>query len=245
MIVFCEANGQVTSVLPSPVYQGSALSGGLYFLAPFPKTNSVTVAFELPDGTVTDTYLLTPVIEGLENVVDTFGEKYSVWEWQTSNKEITAQAGTVTAQFYVGYSTGKEGDSEFQVQASAEVSFTVQKGVIPLPTETPSSDQWEQQWARLYALYSDIKGTLDKIDNINEKVEAATAAAESAQEAAKNAIDERIVQKKGTGSDKVMSQKAVTDEFDNVTLQLNAKADKTYVDESIPFLTQDKVNSLF
>ena len=176
MIVFCNANGTVTSVLPSPVYQGSALSGGLYFLAPVPKTNSVTVAFELPDGTVTDSYLLTPVIQGLENIVDTLGETYSVWEWQTKDKRITEQPGVVTAQFSIGYFSGEEGNSEFQGQTTAAVTFTVQKGVIPLPTETPSPDQWNT----LITLYSEIKGTLDKIDNIDGNVTKAETAASNA-----------------------------------------------------------------
>ena len=177
MIVFCNANGTVTSVLPSPVYQGSALSGGLYFLAPVPKTNSVTVAFDLADATVTDSYLLTPVVQGLENIVDTLGETYSVWEWQTKDKRITEQPGVVTAQFSIGYFSGEGGNSKFQGQTTAAVTFTVQKGVAPLPTETPSADQWDT----LIALYSEIKGTFDKIENIDINATKAAAAAMSAE----------------------------------------------------------------
>ena len=182
MIVFCNANGTVTSVLPAPVYQGSALSGGLYFLAPVPKTNSVTVAFELADGTVTDSYLLTPVIQSLENIVDTLGETYSVWEWQTKDKRITEQPGVVTAQFSIGYFSGEGENSEFQGQTTAAVTFTVQKGVAPLPTETPSADQWDT----LIALYSEVKGTFDKIENIDEN---ATKAETAASNAAGKAIE--------------------------------------------------------
>lgn len=177
MIVFCNANGTVTSVLPSPVYQGSALSGGLYFLAPVPKTNSVTVAFELADGTVTDSYLLTPVIQGLENIVDTLGETYSVWEWQTKDKRITEQPGVVTAQFSIGYFSGEGGNSEFQGQTTAAVTFTVQKGVAPLPTETPSPDQWDT----LITLYSEVKASFDKVENIDINASKAAAAAISAE----------------------------------------------------------------
>ena len=54
-----------------------------------------------------------------------------------------------------------------------------------------------------------------------------------------------IVQTFGESEEAVMSQKAVTKELYDMTLKLNAKADTTYVDESIPVLTQDKVNSLF
>ena len=177
MIVFCNANGTVTSVLPAPVYQGSALSGGLYFLAPVPKTNSVTVAFELPDGTVTDSYLLTPVIQSLENIVDTLGETYSVWEWQTKDKRITEQPGVVTAQFSIGYFSGEGENSKFQGQTTAAVTFTVQKGVAPLPTETPSADQWDT----LITLYSEVKGSFDKVENIDIDASRAAAAAISAE----------------------------------------------------------------
>ena len=177
MIVFCNANGKVTSVLPSPVYQGSALSGGLYFLAPVPKTNSVTVAFELADGTVTDSYLLTPVIQGLENIVDTIGEMYSVWEWQTKDKRITEQPGVVTAQFSIGHFSGEGENSEFQGQTTAAVTFTVQKGVAPLPTETPRADQWDT----LITLYSEVKGSFDKVENIDIDASRAAAAAISAE----------------------------------------------------------------
>ena len=184
MIVFCNANGTVTSVLPSPVYQGSALSGGLYFLAPVPKTNSVTVAFELADGTVTDSYLLTPVIQGLENIVDTLGETYSVWEWQTKDKRITEQPGVVTAQFSIGHFSGEGENSEFQGQTTAAVTFTVQKGVAPLPTETPSADQWDT----LITLYSEVKGTFDKIENIDINAAKAETAKTAAEAAADNAL---------------------------------------------------------
>lgn len=54
-----------------------------------------------------------------------------------------------------------------------------------------------------------------------------------------------VVQTFGESEEAVMSQKAVTKELDDMTLQLNAKADTTYVDELIAVLTQDKVNSLF
>lgn len=60
-----------------------------------------------------------------------------------------------------------------------------------------------------------------------------------------------VVQTFGESEEAVMSQKAVTKELDkkanvsDMTLQLNAKADTTYVDELTAVLTQDKVNSLF
>ena len=151
MIVFCSAEGTVTKVLPSPVYQGSSLSGGLYFVAPFPSSNTVTVAFQLANGDFTTDYLLSPITENdneLQGVFDKLGKNYSVWEWQADNGFVTAYAGEVTAQFKVVYA--KNGVA--QLQTTASVVFTVQKGVETLPAAPPSDKQWDD----LLALYTKI-----------------------------------------------------------------------------------------
>lgn len=151
MIVFCSAEGAVTKVLPSPVYQGSSLSGGLYFVAPFPSSNVVTVAFQLANGDFTADYPLSPITENdneLQDVFDKLGKNYSVWEWQTDNGFVTAYAGEVTAQFKVVYV--KNGVA--QLQTTASVVFTVQKGVETLPAAPPSDKQWDD----LLALYTQL-----------------------------------------------------------------------------------------
>lgn len=151
MIVFCSAEGTVTKVLPSPVYQGSSLSGGLYFVAPFPSSNTVTVAFQLANGDFTTDYLLSPITENdneLQDVFDKLGKNYSVWEWQADNGFVTAYEGEVTAQFKVVYA--KNGVA--QLQTTASVVFTVQKGVEALPAAPPSDKQWND----LLALYTQL-----------------------------------------------------------------------------------------
>lgn len=142
MIVFVKADGSVQSVLPSPVYQGSSLEGSLYFVAPFPATNAVDVAFVRANGDVIgkDPLTLTPVAS-LPDVLNKLGTEYNVWEWQTSNADVTAYAGEVTMQFRVVYAG--------QTLATASTKFTVQEGVIPQPVE-PSADQWDT----LIELYS-------------------------------------------------------------------------------------------
>ena len=144
MIVFVKTNGDVQSVLPSPVYQGSSLYDGLYFVAPFPSTNGVTVSFTLADGNVTESYALTPDPVKLPDVINGLGEEYSVWGWQNSNADITRFPGSVTAQFSVVFSG--------EVLTTAAVNFTVQEGVTPTQPETPSADQW----ATLAELYSRV-----------------------------------------------------------------------------------------
>ena len=88
MIVFVKADGAVINVMPSQVYQGSNLSGSIYFVAPFSRRNAVTISFKLPNGINTLSYDMTGVSE-LEGITDKFGKEYSVWEWQNKNAEVT------------------------------------------------------------------------------------------------------------------------------------------------------------
>lgn len=150
MIIFAQADGTVQSILPSPVYQGSALEGSLYFVAPFPETNAVEVAFVRANGDVIGKYGLTRVTSGLPDVLDKLGTEYNVWEWQASNADVTAYAGEVVMQFRVIYAG--------QTLATASTVFMVQEGVIPQPVE-PSADQWDtliELYSRLNAKVPDV-----------------------------------------------------------------------------------------
>lgn len=155
MIIFAQADGTVQSILPSPVYQGSALSGGLYFVAPLAASNGVDVAFELPSGNVTEHYPLTPVAENLPDVVNKLGSEYAVWEWQYSNAEITAISGVVSAQFRVFYGV--------DTLATAAVNFTVQEGVEVKPDGEPTDDQWSTL-VQLYSKLATVKMTDFTVD---------------------------------------------------------------------------------
>lgn len=232
MIVFCSAEGTVTKVLPSPVYQGSSLSGGLYFVAPFPSSNTVTVAFQLANGDFTTDYLLSPITENdneLQGVFDKLGKNYSVWEWQADNGFVTAYAGEVTAQFKVVYA--KNGVA--QLQTTASVVFTVQKGVETLPAEPPSGKQWDDLlslYTQLAADYTQLTADLKALGapsvepiaatvplrdkNGNVKTNEPQADNDAANKKfVKDAIVQNIVQNAGSSTDKVMSQKAVSDEL--------------------------------
>ena len=162
MIIFAQADGTVQSVLPSPVYQGSSLEGSLYFVAPFPETNAVEVAFVRANGDVIGKYGLTRVTSGLPDVLDKLGTEYNVWEWQASNADVTAYAGEVAMQFRVIYAG--------QTLATASTVFTVQEGVIPQPVE-PSADQWDtliELYSRLNAKVPDAFLTDIAISEPNE-----------------------------------------------------------------------------
>lgn len=135
MIVFAKADGAIIDVLPSPVYQGSNLSGSIYFVAPFSAMNGVTVAFKLPNGEYTKSYIMTGVSE-LSGVTDKFGKEYNVWEWQDRNAEVTTYAGVCSVQFSVYLPNG-------QLLTTARTSFEVQQGVLPEPPPTPTDDVYQ------------------------------------------------------------------------------------------------------
>ena len=135
MIVFSKADGAIIDVLPSPVYQGSNLSGSIYFVAPFSAMNGVTVAFKLPNGEYTKSYIMTGVSE-LSGVTDKFGKEYNVWEWQDRNAEVTTYAGVCSVQFSVYLPNG-------QLLTTARTSFEVQQGVLPEPPPTPTDDVYQ------------------------------------------------------------------------------------------------------
>lgn len=168
MIVFITSDGTVQSILPSPVYQGQGITGSLYLVAPFPNNNGVDVAFNLANGDDTQAYALTSSTVALPEVFNKNGENYSVWEWTTNNAFITAYAGEVLAQFRV-YAFNAAGGQE--TIATAAVKFTVQKGVIPLNTSTPTPSQW----ANLVTLYTQVKNAQDNItDELNNKLDKVT-----------------------------------------------------------------------
>ena len=152
MIVYVNTNGTAISVQPSPVYQGSSLSGALYFVAPFPTTNAVSVAFTLPNGDATKVYPMTSVA-ALPGVMDGLGAEFSVWEWQVDDALITTHAGTVTAQFAVTYNG--------RPVTTAAINFTVQEGVFPLPPDEPSADEWQT----LIDLYGKLSGRVTALED--------------------------------------------------------------------------------
>lgn len=202
MIVFCSAEGTVTKVLPSPVYQGSSLSGGLYFVAPFPSSNTVTVAFQLANGDFTTDYLLSPITENdneLQDVFDKLGKNYSVWEWQADNGFVTAYAGEVTAQFKVVYA--KNGVA--QLQTTASVVFTVQKGVEALPAAPPSDKQWNDLLALYTQLAADYTQLTEGLPNdylTNTKEDQIALKNNSAVEYSAGPAPDTIVKRDGAGN---------------------------------------------
>lgn len=135
MIVFIKSDGTVASVVSSPFYQGSSLSGAFHLVAPYPQNYSASVRFILADGRYTEFYPMTPVSE-LPNALSGLAENVTVYEIASKTGEITAKSGTVVAQFTITYNG--------EVQTTASVNFTVNVGVPSLPNEQtqPTDDEW-------------------------------------------------------------------------------------------------------
>ena len=140
MIVFSNASGNVIYTSPEAVYQGSSLSGTVYFLAPLGQQCSVTVSFELPDGSIIGPYAMTPSAS-ITGVQDSGGDTYNSWIWSVSDNAVTSIAGTVVAQFtvYLPNGTGQN----LKTLTTATTQFIVEQGVIPAMPSVPDTDTWE------------------------------------------------------------------------------------------------------
>lgn len=162
MIVFAKADGTVSDVLPSPVYQGSNLGGSIYFVAPFSRLNAVSVAFTLPNGINTKPYKMTGVSE-LAGITDKFGKEYSVWEWQDDNAEVTQYAGVVVTQFSVYLPNG-------QLLTTSRTNFTVQAGVPPELPPAPDPDVYEEILRILHRLQGPFVTEIEKVPGASNAI---------------------------------------------------------------------------
>ena len=149
MIVFIKSDGTVASVVSSPFYQGSSLSGSFYLVAPYPQNYSASARFVLADGRYTEYYPMTPVSE-LPNALSGLAENVTVYEIASKTGEITAKSGTVTAQFTITYNG--------EIQTTASVDFTVNVGVPSLPDE--QTQPTDDEWLRLLELITQLSNKL-------------------------------------------------------------------------------------
>lgn len=148
MIFFVGNGGTVIKGLPSPVYQGSANANTVYLIAPFASNTQVTLAFKLPNGTVTEPAAMTAqgALEGVKN--EQTGQTYAGWIYDLPNA-VTALYGVVTVQFFFHNAEGK-------VTASSSVSFNVGQGVPPVLPDAPSDDVYEQILANIGAMQEQL-----------------------------------------------------------------------------------------
>lgn len=133
MIYFCNANGTTELVQSTPIYQGSSLASNITVVAPFPSYLEVTIAFKLPNGTVTQPSRMTSVPLG--GSIKIGNVQANAWQYLIESS-ITEYAGTVQVQFYFYNSNS--------ILASYSSQFQVQRGVqAELPT-TPDQDIYDE-----------------------------------------------------------------------------------------------------
>ena len=147
MIFFVGNGGTIVKGLPEPVYQGAANANTVYLVAPFASNGTVTVAFQLPNGTATSPAQMTAQGE-ISGITDENGNAYSGWLYDLPNA-VTALYGVVTAQFYFYNAQGK-------ITASSATSFTVGRGVPAVLPAEPSEDVYEQILSNIAALQTDL-----------------------------------------------------------------------------------------
>ena len=147
MIFFVGNGGTIVKGLPEPVYQGAANANTVYLVAPFASNGTVTVAFQLPNGTAAAPAQMTAQGE-ISGITDENGNAYSGWLYDLPNA-VTALYGVVTAQFYFYNAQGK-------ITASSATSFTVGRGVPAVLPDEPSEDVYEQILSNIAALQTDL-----------------------------------------------------------------------------------------
>lgn len=156
MIFFCNAQGTITSVVSSPVYQGSNYANEVVFVAPFASASVVTVSFILPNGAYTTAGLMT--LTPISNVVDDNNVAYNAWTYLVPSA-FTEYSGTMTAQFAITNGT--------TVNKTASSSFTVEKGV-PTITTDPPEDIYQQILTALSSVNTQINNLEQSVDGLEE-----------------------------------------------------------------------------
>ena len=136
MIFFFNANGDLLNSVLENVYQGSNNANTIYLVAPFPESCSVTVRYQLPDGTITGDFLLTKVEKALSQVQLEDGTALNLWATKI-DRVATALSGVVTAQFDIVSST--------QTVSPLSVNFPIVKGVAPRKVIDSSNERTIQQ----------------------------------------------------------------------------------------------------
>lgn len=162
MIFYYNAGGDLLSAVFEEVYQGSNKATPIYFACTTSSNNTVDLAFELPDGSLTARHVMTAVQSGtLTGVFDGDGREFNVWKYDLPTL-ITEKKGMVTVQFFV---------NEIGATVStAAVQFYVNKGVAGIVPEIGDS------YSELVALVSEHSTRIDSVESeMDEKVVKRTA----------------------------------------------------------------------
>lgn len=151
MLLKINSNGTVLYSIPESINQGSNLANSIQIIAPFSKTLTADIAFQLPQGTITEPVIMVPR-EFSSN------DSYNLWTVDIDSP-ITQYAGNVL--FSVRFYTLVDTDEDIEVLTTVRSSFPVSKSVLPaLPLE-PTAETYQNVLAHISDLY------LSKVDRFD------------------------------------------------------------------------------
>lgn len=232
MIFYYNASGTLLSAIFEKVYQGSHKANTIYFASPSSRTNTVCVAFNLPDGTNTSRHVMTIEGSGLNGVYDEEGNSFNVWKYEVPSA-ITEKQGIVTVQFYL--------TAVDETVSTSSVQFTVERGVSGITPQIDSS------YSELVSLVSEYAADLaDAEDNIDEKLDKRKAqTAYSAVYGYNN--NEQVEFKVSTNGETISGQIPLYTSAGSLTTGTpttgNAAANKTYVDTNFAKTLEVSLNN--
>lgn len=143
MILTMQANGTLLTTVPERVFQGSNNANTIAVVTDIARTNSLVIAFKLPQSAV----WTTPVEMTLADNIDE-DTGFNVWTILLESA-MTQEYGNVELQVQSISPTG-------EVLGSALGSFVVERGVSPVLPATMTTTVYEQILANLSDIKSDI-----------------------------------------------------------------------------------------
>ena len=145
MILYFDALGNITTLVPERVYQGSDKANTISIVAPFAISSGMDIRFTLPNGEIKGAYAL---VNGQH-----FTDNLNIWNYEI-DAPITQYFGSVQFQIRVYNVAG-------QIIATGSDIFIVEEGIPGELPPTPSDDVYQQILTNIQKL-ANLK--LDRVD---------------------------------------------------------------------------------
>lgn len=145
MILYFDALGNITTLVPERIYQGSDKANTISIVAPFAISSGMDIRFTLPNGEIKGAYAL---VNGQH-----FTDNLNIWNYEI-DAPITQYFGSVQFQIRVYNVAG-------QIIATGSDIFNVEEGIPSELPPTPSDDVYQQILTNIQKL-ANLK--LDRVD---------------------------------------------------------------------------------
>ena len=145
MILYFDALGNITTLVPERIYQGSDKANTISIVAPFAISSGMDIRFTLPNGEIKGAYAL---VNGQH-----FTDNLNIWNYEI-DAPITQYFGSVQFQIRVYNVAG-------QIIATGSDIFIVEEGIPSELPPTPSDDVYQQILTNIQKL-ANLK--LDRVD---------------------------------------------------------------------------------